>query len=161
MSQIIFNTANDVSQDWLFYIENEARSLAQRDDFSIDNYIDREAFNPDMATYLSADSSAALFKTMLQAPSVNLNLNLVQEMRANFLPDWLRPRFKHLKDKIKKIFCQAVKEIGEIDVKAIIKAVLLALIPVFAAGIPALCLPIIIGFIAFLLKYGYERTCPV
>jgi hypothetical protein len=35
-----------------------------------------------------------------------------------------------------------------------------ALIPAFAGGLPVVILPILIGFIAILLKYGYAKVCP-
>lgn len=53
MSQVLFQNETDITPDWLFYIENEAKSLAQRDDFSIQNYLDREIFNPMMKNYLA------------------------------------------------------------------------------------------------------------
>jgi hypothetical protein len=49
----------------------------------------------------------------------------------------------------------------ELDIKDIIKNVLLALIPIFASGFPAAVLPIVIGLVAYLIKYGIEKTCPV
>jgi hypothetical protein len=158
MAQILFQNQNDVSNDWLFYIENEAKSLAQRDDFAIQNYIDREMYNPETQSYLASENVATLLNATSETES--LHLNLVEGMKANLLPDWLRPRFRKLKTKVKQIFCNVVHGIGELDTKEIIKAVLLALIPAFAAGFPAAVLPIVIGLIAYLIKYGIERTCP-
>ena len=89
-----------------------------------------------------------------------LNLNLVEGLKANVLPDWLRPRFRKLKTKVKQIFCNVVHGIGELDTKDILKAVLLALIPAFAGGLLAAIVPIVIGLVAYLLKYGIEKTCP-
>lgn len=158
MEQILFQNQNDISNDWLFYIENEAKSLSQRDDFAIQNYIDREIYNPETQNYLRADNVGTFLNAVNETES--LHLNLIEGMKANFLPDWLRPRFRKLKTKVKQIFCNVVHGIGELDTKEIIRAVLLALIPVFAAGLPAAVLPIVIGLIAYLLKYGIERTCP-
>lgn len=159
MAQILFQNQDDVSNDWLFYIENEAKSLAQRDDFAIQNYIDREIYNPETQKYLATDNVAALLSATNESEA--LHLNLIEGMKANFLPDWIRPRYRKLKTKVKQIFCNIVHGIGELDTKEIIKAVLLALIPAFATGLPAAVLPIVIGLIAYLLKYGIERTCPV
>lgn len=159
MAEILFKNDVDVNEDWLFYIENEAKSLAQRDEFAIQNYMDREIYNPDTKKYLSEDEVAQLLNE-INGNEV-LHLNLVEGVKAKSLPDWLRPRFRKLKRKVKEIFCNVVNGIGELDTKDIIKAVLLALIPAFATGIPAAVLPIIIGLIAYLIKYGIERTCPV
>lgn len=158
MDKILFKNQNDVSNDWLFYIENEAKSLAQRDDFAINNYIDREIYNPETQNYLSSDSAIAFINSTIEEES--LHLNLIEGQKANFLPDWIRPRFRKLKRKIKEIFCRIVNDIGELYTKGIIKAVLLALIPAFATGFPAAVLPIIVGLIAYLIKFGIERTCP-
>jgi hypothetical protein len=159
MAQILFKNEADISNDWLFYIQNEAKSLAQRDDFAIQNYLDREIFNPEVQSYLASDNAATMFNAINETET--LHLNLTEGMKANFLPDWLRPRFRKLKTKVKQIFCNVVHGIGELDTKDIIKAVLLALIPAFASGLPAAILPILIGLVAYLLKYGIERTCPV
>ena len=48
-----------------------------------------------------------------------------------------------------------------VDIKDVVKTVLVALIPVFATGVPAALLPLIIGFVAYLMKYGVEKVCPV
>jgi hypothetical protein len=158
MTQILFSTQNDVSNDWLFYIENEAKSLAQRDEFAITNYIDRELFNPEVKTFLASNEGQAFVNSVNEGEG--LTLNLIEEMYSKSIIDWLRPRFRKLKVKIRQIFCNVVAGIGEIDVKSIISAVLLALIPAFATGLPAAVLPIIIGLIAYLIKYGIEKTCP-
>jgi len=158
MSQILFKNEADISNDWLFYIENEAKSLSQRDDFAIQNYLDREIFNPEMKSYLASDAVGRMLDAVNGTET--LNLNLVEGLKANVLPDWLRPRFRKLKTKVKQIFCNVVHGIGELDTKDIIKAVLLALIPAFAGGLLAAIVPIVIGLVAYLLKYGIEKTCP-
>lgn len=158
MTQILFNSKEDINNEWLFYIENEAKSLAQRDEYAIHNYLDREIFNPDMKNYLISDDAATLLNEVNETETLSLNLR--EGMKANFLPDLLRPRFRKLKTKVKKIFCEVVTEIGELDTKGIIRTVLVALIPAFATGIPAVVLPILIGLIAYLIKFGVEKACP-
>lgn len=159
MTQIIFKTETDVNNEWLFYIENEAKSLAQRDDFAIQNYLDREIFNPEIQSYLSQENIAVLFNAITETEKLHLNLS--EGMKSNLFPNWLSPSFRKLKTKVKQVFCNVVHGIGELDTKDIIKAVILALIPVFAGGFPAAILPILIGLIAYLIKYGIEKTCPV
>jgi hypothetical protein len=161
MSDYLIQTAEDIDDRLLFYIENEANSLSSRDKLAIDNYVDRELFNPSMESFLGREevaSSLLPHGVELEA----LSLSHVQEIREQFhLPEWLRIRFRQLKRKIKKIFCKIVAELGdELDWKKIIKAVLLALIPAFAGGVPALAAPIVIGLIAYLIKYGLSQTCP-
>lgn len=159
MSQILFQQEADINIDWLFYIENEAASLAQRDEAAIRNYQDREMFNPEMQSYLASASVASLLGgTRADEP---LELNSKEKARARFLPDWLKPRFRKLKAKVKDVFCDAVRRAGETDTKSVIKAGLLALIPAFASGLPAAVLPIVIGLAAFLLRYGIDRACPL
>lgn len=158
MTQILFPKESDVTTNWLFYIENEAKSLSQRDDFAIKNYLDREILNPEMERYLSSDDLPADLDDVNDGDT--LSLNLTEGLMLKSFPDWLRRRFKKLKSKVKKIFCNVVLGIGELDTKAIISAVLIALIPAFATGLPAAVLPIVIGLFAYLLKFGIEITCP-
>lgn len=159
MAQVLFQNPSDVNNEWLFYIENEAKSLAQREGFAINNYLDREIFNPEMEAYLSSGNLPANLDEFDDGDP--LSLNLTEGMKLNLFPEWLRRRFRKLKSMVRKVFCQVVRGIGELDTKAIISAVLLALIPAFAAGLPAAVLPIVIGLVAYLLKYGIDRTCPI
>ncbi|MFN4000214.1 hypothetical protein [Algoriphagus sp.] len=159
MTKILFSSEIDVNNNWLFYIENEAKSLAQRDDFAIINYFDREIFNPEMEEYLSSNDLPHGLDEFEDGEV--LSLNLIEGMKLNLIPEWLKTRFRKLKAMLKKIFCQVVHGIGEFDTKAIISAVLIAIIPAFATGLPAAVLPIVIGLVAYLLKFGIEKTCPV
>lgn len=172
MADIIFKTKDDVTDNWVQYIENESRSLAQRDEFAIQNYADREILNPAVQSYLETyndDTEEEVYTksagniAVMAAEFSDLDLNYTQAAQAIVLPEWLRFRFRKIKKKVQKAFCVVTGELindGKLDVKDIIKAVLIALIPAFAAGLPAAILPIIIGLVAYLLKYGYARTCP-
>lgn len=155
MAQSLFSSQDTITQDWLLYIENEARGLSQLDDFGIQNYIDRELLNPEVKAYLhdefsesdGDDSAAGLYLSFTESSAA---------AQAGLFGGW-----RKLKQKIRKIFCDVVGSFsGDIDWKDIIKAVLVALIPAFAGGIPALTLPIIIGLVASLMKYGYNQVCP-
>lgn len=160
MSQILFKNEADISSDWLFYIENEAKALAQREDFAIQNYVDREIFNPVVQKFLDSDAMEALLKDI--SAGKPLHLGLAEERKAKFLPDWLRPRFRKLKKKIKNTFCDVMQNaVKESDTKDLIKATILALIPSFGTGLPAAVLPILIGLLAYLLKHGIKKTCPL
>ncbi len=147
MSQILFKNEADISSDWLFYIENEAKALAQREDFAIQNYVDREIFNPEVQKFLDSDAMEAMLKDITGGKP--LHLGLAEERKARFLPDWLRPRFRKLKKKIKNTFCDVMQNaVKESDTKDLIKATILALIPSFGTGLPAAVLPILIGLLA-------------
>ncbi|MFT3920493.1 hypothetical protein [Cloacibacterium sp.] len=175
MADIIFKTKDDVTDSWVQYIENESRSLAQRDEFAIQNYADREILNPAVQSYLEtidddgddivgeAFAKSAGNVAMMTTELEGFQLNYAQEVQWLALPEWLRFRFRRIKKKVQKIFCAVAGELidgGELDIKGIIKAVLLALIPAFASGLPAAVFSIIIGLVAYLLKYGYTKTCP-
>lgn len=175
MADIIFKTKDDVTDSWVQYIENESRSLAQRDEFAIQNYADREILNPAVQSYLETadddgdDIGGEVFAksagnvAMMTTELAGFQLNYAQEAQWLALPEWLRFRFRRIKKKVHKAFCVVAGELindGKLDVKAIIKAVLIALIPAFAGGFPAAVLPIVIGLVAYLLKYGYAKTCP-
>ena len=166
MEEIIFKKEEDVTDKWLNYILSEANSIAQLDEFGINNYVDRQVSHPQLVDYLSKENiESKLFSGLEMANIKPLALSLAQEINLNsHLPDWLGLRFNKLKKKIKKIFCEVtaafLKE-GKIDWKAIIGAILLALIPAFASGVPAIILPIVIGLVAQLMKYGYNQVCPV
>lgn len=161
MSEFLITNESDIDDSLLFYIENEAHALSSRDEMAIDNYADRELFNPSMRNYLSSEQAINLLSAEDDRME-RLSLNFVQEIRETaMLPDWLRFRFRRLKRKIKQIFCRIVREIsGEFDWKTIIKAVLIALIPIFGGGIPAIAAPIIVWLLARLFKYGIDQTCP-
>ena len=166
MEEIIFKTGTDVTDKWINYISSEANSIAQLDEFGINNYVDRQVSQPQLVDYLSKENIESKLFSGLEITNINpLALSFAQEMNVSVhLPDWLRPRFAKLKTKIKKILCDVtaafIKE-GKTDWKAIIGAILLALIPAFAGGVPAIILPIVIGLVAQLMKYGYNQVCPV
>jgi len=159
MSQSLFKNEVDITPEWLFYIENESISLSQRDEFAIQNYMDREVFNPEMRGFLSKPDVLTVLDEELEMELMSLNLK--EDLMKLSLPDWIRPRYRKLKRKIKRVFCEVVTALEDLDTKAIIKAVILALIPLFATGLPAAVLPILIGLMAYLWKYGISKACPV
>ena len=53
MKTQLFQTADDIADNWQLYAANEALALSRLDDFEIDNYADREILNPDMQALLS------------------------------------------------------------------------------------------------------------
>jgi hypothetical protein len=171
MAQILFAAEAAVTTDWLTYVENEAQALSQSDEFAIDNYSDRELLNPEVQDFLENefpfdDQEDSAFTKAVNFHSVSLSefaLSFDQN-KAIAGKAFLFGRWRRLKEAIRKVFCEVTLPIiGNPDFgwKDIIKAVLIGLIPVFASGLPALVLPIIIAFIASLMKYGYGKVCPV
>lgn len=162
MSKALFKHADDITDHWLDYLHSEATSLSQREEFAIDNYADRELINPEMSSYL--DGQHDLENADASSLAGKFHLNFHQSMMAHIhVLDKLKSRFSGLKDKVHKAFCKVVSAISseKFDWKTVIKAVLVALIPVFAGGIPALVVPLIIALIAKLIKLGLEKVCPV
>lgn len=161
-------TAADINDDLAFYIENKAQALSHHDTFAIQNYIDQEAFNPDVKAYLNSPQAATLLgdapaTAPMPLAAQGLSLNLHQEVRfAMHFPEWLRFRFRKFKGIVKTAFCGVVTTMGDADLKTIIQAVLTALIPAFGAGgLPGIVGGLLIGFVALLLKGGIQAACPV
>ncbi|MGJ1362011.1 hypothetical protein ACR79B_03330 [Sphingobacterium spiritivorum] len=149
------------------YIEQEAKSLSQSDEFTINGYADRELLNPEVQAYLQSEfvtgdyEQEDDFAKAVAASEFALSFDQDKALASKVA---LFGFWRKLKEKVRKVFCLAIGGIineGELDWKEIIKLVLVALLPVFAGGIPAIVLPIIIALIASLMKFGYGKVCPV
>jgi len=159
MTQILFKDETDISGTWLFYIENEARSLIQNAENDINNFMDREILNPELQDFLDDIQSQSWLSE--EEHDSNLNLNYMEGLVAKNLPNRFIPKFKRVKSKVRKIFCRVVRDIEGVEVKDIIKSTITAIIASTGFGIPAVLIPIIIGLIALLLKYGVDAVCPI
>jgi hypothetical protein len=152
MAQIQFANANQINAEWLTYLANEAETLASQDDDYIESYVDNEVNNPQVQEFLDnmpEDNTRIDAMTDLAAVAVHAS--------PTFIFKW-----KRLKEKIRKILCEVLAVIeGQYTWADLIQKVLLALLPVFAGGIPALALPIIVYFVAKLIKRGADIVCPV
>lgn len=159
--EILFKNEGQVTDQWLEYLEQEATSLAETSntELEIENFMDRQALNPQMEAFLSDDDSIADLLVGVSDEGLEpITLNAVTMNNFSAKPSFLR--FRKLKRKIRKIFCSITGELDGIDWKDIIKQVLVALLPAFAGGIPAITLPIVIGLVAILMKKGYTAVCP-
>lgn len=164
MVHLTFANKEEINDNWLDYIAGEVHALSQGDEFAINNYIDREATNPDVQELLKNANLDDENDEPVMAGTFSLGFQ--QESALMFrMPDWIRNLFSRLKRKIKRIFCKVVGDLqndGDINLKFIIKSVLVALIPALGlGGFPAAVLPIVVGLAALLLKYGYNYVCPV
>ncbi|MGE5382966.1 MAG: hypothetical protein ACM3PX_06030 [Omnitrophica WOR_2 bacterium] len=160
MTQILFQKETDVTNDWLFYIENEAKSLAQRTEFSINNYLDREIFNPEMKNFLKTEFIIEMIEKNPEQEFEPLFLNLAEEYEVHLIEDYIKPRFLQLKKIVKQIFQETVADLEEKPLKEIMKRVIYSFIPVFPKGFPTALLPFIISNTAFMIKYGVRMTYP-
>lgn len=151
--EILFNKEDQITDQWLVYMENKANTLAERSELEIDNFINEELLNPQVIAFLNTIDLEEDDKDEIEPFVINeLALKGISSPLSFF-------KFKKLKKKIKKIFCKVSKELIDAKAKDIIKAVLVLLIPALAGGIPALLLPIVIGYIAKLIKKGHSAVC--
>lgn len=160
MTQFLFQKENDVTRDWLFYIENEAKSLSQRDEFAINNYFDREIFNPEMKKFLTTEFIIEMLDKMPYEEYEPLFLNLTEGYETHQIDEYFKPRFLKLKKYGRQIFQETVGELEDQPTNEIIRRIIYAFIPVFPNGFPTAILPMIISYTAFMIKYGVKMSYP-
>jgi hypothetical protein len=161
MKTIHFTKENGVPDDWAAYVENEAQAISRLDDFEIDNYADRQLYNPDMQAFLADMSEKEGVTTAADEPVLILSF---AESRSQAVA-LFGAKFRRLKRKIREILCKVVNDLagdGDLNWKDIIKLVLVALIPALGGGpLSLIVLPIVISLVAKLIKRGLEAVCPV
>jgi len=160
MIQFLFHKENDITRDWLFYIENEARSLSQRNEFAINNYFDREIFNPEMKKFLSSPFIAMMLDKLPDDDYEPMYLNLTEGYETHQIDEFYKPRFLRLKKYGRQLFQETVFDMEDRPATEIIRNVLYAFIPVFPNGFPTVILPMIISFTASMIKYGVKMGYP-
>ncbi len=144
----------------LKYIEDEAQKLSSYDDFVINNYIDREALNLEMQNYLN---NAYAEKAYYYIPT-KLELSLLENIKMAGQPPALTGWFVHTKDKIRKTVCHITGQAagnGSFNWKITIKNILENLSSELGSNLEltAIITPVIIGFIAKLIKNGHSEVC--
>ena len=159
MKTQLFQTADDIADNWQLYAANEALALSRLDDFEIDNYADREILNPDVQALLSEMPDTLI----ADAEEVPLTLSFAEARATAFA--LFGSKFRRLKNKIREFLCRILAGLaGDSDLnwKDIIKAVLVALIPVLGGGLlSVVVLPILISLVAKIIKRGMDAVCPV
>lgn len=171
-------TLEQVTDDQVAYLAGLAQTLATQNDFSIQNFADSAVTSPDVQSSLQVQSAVSLLEDVppqgaafdIFNPAGNtiemFALSLPQE-HSIFpgLGDKLKKLFSSLRRKVKRIFCKVVAKLQteDLDLKNIIRQVLLVLIPSFAAstGLIPIALPIVISLAAMLFKYSVAKVCPV
>ncbi len=156
----IFKSEVEVTDNWVNFLALEAAALSENSDEYIDRYMNRQLDNPQLKEYLDEESTDTILSAFDDEENEPLNLNLTETLL--FTPKFrIRlPKFRRLKRAIRKVFCEVITAHVDGDIKDIIKSVLIGLIPVLGGGgIAPILLPIIIGYIAKLVKKGSDAVC--
>src|SRR5262245_5208546 len=112
-----FTSETGVSDEWAAYLANEADAISKLDLFEIDNYADRELYNPDMQAFLTE-----LPDVVPGANETTLTLSF-SESRSQAVA-LFGGRFRRLKEKIREILCKVANDLlgdGDLNWKDIIK----------------------------------------
>jgi hypothetical protein len=159
----IFQTAEDFNDNWQFYLENEIKSLANRDDFSIENYGDSEIFNPELTEFINQHQS--IVNQVDLQPNEYFALGLREKRQLRRVASHIQTNFKRFKAWLKRLICDLLGSIEweNSSTMEIIRLIIIGLIPFFAAtgGLPAAVLPIVISIVAEILKRGIDLVCVI
>lgn len=169
----------DVTEERVASLSGLAENLSIQDDEVIQLYANSSIMNPDVQQVLESRDSVELLSDESNPGMANDAIDFTSEEDEDFgtlaFPEddsvigglWSRIRglFKGLRKKVRRIFCQVVAALHDtdLDIKKIIRDVLLALIPALAAsaGLMPIALSIVVSLAAMLLKYGVSKVCPV
>jgi hypothetical protein len=160
MSKKIVLSKTEVDPSWINYVKIESDALSRFDDYEIENYADRELYNPDMQELLLSidDIDSENFDTS------SFTISFAEENLAKSLGS-MKAKFLRLKGRIRKIICEVFAGFGSGPIPSwedIIRAILLAIAgSIFAGVMGALLLPIVIAIIAKIIRRGIENVCPV
>ncbi len=146
----------------LKYIEDEAQKLSGYSEYEINNYIDREVLNQEMQNYLNTVYADRNFFYLPISLTLSFYENIIMAGHPMLLPNW----FADTKEKIKIEICRIMLVSdghASRNWKATIKTILQNLNPILGAehDLSAIVTPIIIGYIAKMIKLGYEEVCVV
>ena len=174
----VIQTEDDVTDEQVAYLAGLADNLSHQGDFEINNYADSIVTSPDVQQALQMQTTmdiitegmpknaAADFYYPSGDNSVVLALSdFQQDFFLHGLNEKLKLLFSGFRRRVKRIFCSVATALGsdnDLDLKDIIKKVVVALIPVLAAttGLMAIALPIVVSLAAMLIKYGVNKVCP-
>ncbi len=172
-------SVDQVTDEQVTYLAGIAQNLSMESDYTIQNYADTAITSPDAQKALQSASAVKLltdgnaestaFASLGPANGGTNGLALSSFQEDALLGDfWQRIKnlFGGLRRKVKKIFCKVASALGndgDLDLKKIIREVLIVLIPALAAsaGLLPIALPIVVSLAAMLIKYGVDRVCPV
>lgn len=151
---------NDIN---LESILNSAITLSQESEFDIENFADKVYDKPETIAFLENTKVAHFIES--EQVGGSLTLKGVQHKAFVTSVHWdLGIRFKKLKRKIKKLFCQIVdllRASDSIDWKEVIKKVLAAIITALGLSLSPAVTIIVVSLVALVLKKGIAFVCPV
>jgi hypothetical protein len=170
MANVLFRNETEISDQWVNYIASEVEKVADFKDLEIENYADQEIMNPEMQEYLEGftdNEKLSIEELEGRGEFLNLSSSQATMFNAASVAGIFGLRFRKLKRTIRKVFCEVIAPMidndGQINIKDIIKAVLVGLIPVLAGtgGVAAVLLPVIVAIVAKFVKRGVDAVCPV
>ncbi len=143
----------------LSYIEDEAQKLSTYSEFEINNYIDKEALSLEMQNYLNSTYAEKNYHFQPTNLALTFYENIIMVGHPPVLTGW----FADTRDKVKKVVCQVTDTAlgnGSYNWKATIKNILENSDATLGNGrdLSAIVTPIIIGYIAKLIKFGYDEV---
>ena len=169
------HTVDQVTEAQVNYLASYAQTLSLQDDFAIQNFADSVMASPDAQAILQQQSPKQMHDEGIQGdlqytdglPKEAFALSIPQE--NSILTDiWpkITDAYAWLRKKVKTVFCEVAAEFDkddDLDLKGIIRQVLVVLVPVLAAstGLMPVALPIVVSLAATLIKYGVQKVCPV
>lgn len=162
-------TPDQVTDAQVDYLAGITQSLSRQSDFDIQNFADSGLTSPDVQQAFQSYADKNLLGDIGNgnATAMRMALNFHQEAVASNLSFWdrLKAWFTGLRTKVITIFCKVLAELGndkDLDLKTILKQVIVVLIPALAAtaGLVPLALSIVVSLGAMLLKYGASQVCP-
>ena len=174
----VINSATDVTDDNIASLSELAQNLSYQDDDVIQTITSSQVLDPEVQKYLAseealnmlreaADEEASAAGTDTVSADEDFGLLVFPESISSAGNIFFRIKslFTGLRRKVRRIFCQVVSALGsdeDLDLKQIIKDVILALIPALAAstGLLPIALPIVVSLAAMLIKYGVSQVCP-
>lgn len=173
------SSPEQVTDEQASYLAGLAQTLSGKTDFEIQNFADSVVTSPDAQKALQSEAAARLLKDEVPPDAAfdifnpgggDAEVLALSRWQENSIFDGLWPKIKllfgGLRRKVKRIFCNVVNAWGkdkDLDLKKIIKEVLIALVPVLgaSAGLMPVALPIVVSLAAMFIKYGAEKVCPV
>ncbi len=172
------NSADQVTDEQAAYLAGIAQTLSAQDDFAIQNFADTTITSPDAQQALQSENALGMLEDMAPQdvafdifnPMGNegdaFALSSYQENSIfTGLWDRIKVLFSGLRRKVQRVFCKVVTALGSdeaLDIKKIIKDVLVALIPALAAasGLMPVALPLVVSLAAMLFKYRVSKVYP-
>lgn len=152
-NQSFYSNEADFTAEWLTEVDKDAQSIYSLDEKAIEEKIEEGFNNPEFVKMLNGLDDRFFEDGIDEQKSYEIN-KTARRPRTN------KEKFK---DRIRKVFCKVVGklDLDKAGIKGVIQSTLLALIPAFAGGIPAIALPVIIAIIVHFMKKGIKNVCPV